>query len=295
MKINLRASRLRTISVLLFLAVTVLGLGFKSGTGSLCAFGYKTISAICPLGAIEASVASKTFLPWAMISLAFFIAFAILLGRTYCAWICPVPTVRSCLAGSAKKSGPPAADQLPKIREGLPRSERHPDGKPSKIRLDSRHYILGGALLSTAILGFPVFCLICPIGLITATIIGIWRLFQFNEPSWTLLIFPGILILELVVCRKWCRKICPLGALLSLFASLNVFVRPKINPNTCIRISKGMDCTLCKSACPESIDLHHAKESQPLSECTKCRECSDACQAGAITFPLCANKPPQQA
>jgi ferredoxin-type protein NapH len=288
MKINLRASGLRTITVLLFLALTAIGLGFKSGVGSLCAFGYRTIAAICPLGAIETALASKTFLPLTMISLSVLIAFALVLGRIFCAWICPVPMVRSWMVGSAKKNGSSSADQPVAINEGIPPSERHPDGKPSKIRLDSRHYILGGALLSTAIFGFPVFCLICPIGLIVATGIGIWRLFQFNEPSWTLLIFPAILVLELVVCKKWCRKICPLGALLSLLSSLNVFIRPKVNPNTCIRISKGMDCTLCKSACPEEIDLHHAKESQPLSECTKCRECSDACQAKAISFPFFA-------
>jgi ferredoxin-type protein NapH len=286
MKINLRASGYRTISVLLFLALTAIGLGFKSGVGSLCAVGYKTISVICPLGAIEAMVASRTFLPWALISLAILIAFGLAWGRIFCAWICPVPTVRGWMVGPSKKNGSASAMQPIAIEEGVPPSERHPEGKPSKIRLDSRHYVLGGALLSTAIFGFPVFCLVCPIGLILATGIGIWRLFQFNEPSWMLLVFPAILVLELIVCKKWCRKICPLGALLSLFSSLNVFIRPTVDPNTCIRISKGMDCTLCKGACPEEIDLHHAKKSQPLSECTKCRECSDACQAKAISFPF---------
>jgi hypothetical protein len=57
MKINLRASRLRTITVLLFLALTAVSLGFKTGTGTLCAFGYKTISVVCPLGAIETAIA----------------------------------------------------------------------------------------------------------------------------------------------------------------------------------------------------------------------------------------------
>ena len=44
-----------------------------------------------------------------------------------------------------------------------------------RAKLDSRHYVLGGALLSTAVFGFPVFCLVCPIGLTFATVLVVWR------------------------------------------------------------------------------------------------------------------------
>ena len=32
-------------------------------------------------------------------------------------------------------------------------------------KFDSRHAVLGGAVLTTAVFGFPVFCLVCPVGL----------------------------------------------------------------------------------------------------------------------------------
>jgi ferredoxin-type protein NapH len=150
--------------------------------------------------------------------------------------------------------------------------------------------VLGGALLSTAIFGFPVFCLVCPIGLIFATLIGLWRLIQFNEPTWTLLIFPAVLVLELAICRRWCGKLCPLGALLSLVSSLNVFVRPRVDKDACLRTAHGVDCKLCKGACLEGIDLHQREDSAPLAECTKCRECSDSCPVNAIRFPFFAKK-----
>ena len=110
------------------------------------------------------------------------------------------------------------------------------------------------------------------------------------EPSWSLLVFPAMIVLELTVFRKWCRKVCPLGALISLMSALNIFVRPKVDHTTCLRTAKGVDCQLCKEACYEEIDLHHADQSQPLAECTKCRDCSDVCPVHAITFPFFQKK-----
>lgn len=92
-----------------------------------------------------------------------------------------------------------------------------------------RNWVLGGALLSTAVFGFPVFCLICPVGLTFATLIAVWRLFQFNEVALSLLVFPAMLALEVLVLRKWCSRFCPLGALLSLASRLNRTFRPVSN------------------------------------------------------------------
>ena len=41
--------------------------------------------------------------------------------------------------------------------------------------------VLAGALASSAAFGFPVFCLICPVGLTFALVIALWRLAEFNE------------------------------------------------------------------------------------------------------------------
>lgn len=290
---KIKASTMRALALWAVLLLVVLGGVFKAGTGSLSMFGFKTISAICPLGSLEALVASKTFIPQVVISLAVILLAAVLLGRIFCAWICPVSVMRKWFPGRKKASGDAgAAAETAETEEDIRHSNPYPAGRVSNVKVDSRHWILGGALVSTAIFGFPVFCLICPVGLTFATIAAFWRLFDLNAASWSLLIFPAIIILELVVFRKWCRKICPLGALISLMSSLNIFNRPKVDESKCLRTSQGIDCTACKQACFEEIDLHHAAASEPMGECTKCRECSDVCPVHAISFPFLPKKKP---
>ena len=131
-----------------------------------------------------------------------------------------------------------------------------------------------------------MFCLICPVGLTFATLIAVWRLFQFNEVALSLLVFPAMLALEVLVLRKWCSRFCPLGALLSLVSRLNKTFRPVSNEATCLRSSKGEPCHQCADVCPEGIDLHDASGSAPMHECTKCRACADACPMHAISFPF---------
>ncbi len=129
--------------------------------------------------------------------------------------------------------------------------------------------------------GFPVFCLICPVGLTFATIIGLWNLVQFNEPSWALIIFPIILVAEVTVLRKWCSKICPISALVSLLSNLNVTLRPRVKADVCLR-SRGVDCHSCVDACPEQLDPHSGR----IPECSKCGKCVEACPAKAISVKL---------
>ena len=148
------------------------------------------------------------------------------------------------------------------------------------------YIVLGGALASSAIFGFPVFCLICPVGLTFALMIALWRLFEFNEPSWSIVFFAGFLILELFVLRRWCHAFCPLGALMTLLARLNKTFRPSIQKDTCVSCSAGIDCHVCRDACPEGIDLKAINSPELLARCTKCRACADACPTHAIHFPF---------
>jgi ferredoxin-type protein NapH len=274
--------------MLFFFVLAAAGLAFKTGLGTLCDLGYGAISAICPLGALETALAGRTFPLRTLISLAAVILIIAALGRFFCAWVCPAPIFRGWILGNKKNAG----DAVPPPEtagDAAASSEIHP--RQGKLSLDSRHFVLGGALLSSAIFGFPVFCLVCPVGLVLATFIGVWRLIQYNEPSWMLLIFPAIFILEIVICSKWCRKICPLGALLSLLSGLNPLFRPRVNRSVCRYASEKTDCSYCKSVCEESIDLHHSEKSRPMAECTKCRDCADVCPNGAISFPLFSKKP----
>ena len=162
------------------------------------------------------------------------------------------------------------------------------------IKIDSRHGILAAALGSTLVFGFPVFCLVCPIGLTFATVLLVMRLFAFGDATWTVVAFPAIIALEILLLPKWCQRFCPLGALLSLFSGLNRTFRPQVDAEKCLREGRGKACNLCEQACPEGINLHDVAAGETtLNDCSKCRACADVCPERAITFPLLPKKQAQ--
>ena len=240
-KRRVRASTLRVLSALGVAALVCLGLALHTGTGTPSSFGIADIAALCPLGGVEAAIASRTVVPPLLIGLAMVIVLTLLLGRAFCAWGCPVPLLRRVFRGRRPRSA-----MLLRGIPGLSMSRRPSAG----VWRDSRNWVLGGAILSTAAFGFPVFCLVCPVGLTFGTLVVVWRVFQFNEVTWSLLVFPAMLVLELAVLRKWCHRFCPLGALLSLVSRGNRTFRPQANVGTCLHAAHGERCHRCDRRVP---------------------------------------------
>lgn len=166
-----------------------------------------------------------------------------------------------------------------------------PCGKAKGIKIDSRHGILAAALGSTLVFGFPVFCLVCPIGLTFATILLVINLFSHGDVTWSLIVVPALLIAEVLLFKKWCHKLCPLSAFMSLIAKLNRTFKPTIDNAKCLETAQDKKCGACGRACEEGIDPRHPELSEAAwSECTKCRSCVDACPAHAISMPLIVKK-----
>lgn len=288
-----KSRRAMTIARVAFLsavcAVAVASAVFGLGAGNLSSMGLGAVAYLCPLGALEGMLGAWAFVPRALIALTAVVVLALLVGRAFCSWACPVPPLRKVL--HTKRSARTEAEERAAAAEAS--AKHYAEGtRPDrgKIDLDSRHVVLCGALGSAAIFGFPVFCLICPIGLTFAIVVGLVRLIGFNEPSIGLLVFALILVLELVVLRKWCARICPVGALLSLLGKANRTFRPKADPSKCLRTTNGQSCGACATVCPEMIDPQSDLGVQAVSDCTRCGKCADACPASAITFPLVNRK-----
>lgn len=303
----LRSRRMRALSAAAFLLLAVSGLAVHSGWGTASAFGPWDIAALCPLGAIEVMAAGHAFIPRVLAGLLVAVVVCVVLGRVFCGWLCPVPLVGRFF-GRKDAAGRPSADG----RGGCTHDCRTcrsacgaaPAGVPEPAAASGEHRrgitledagpyaVLAGAIGSSAIFGFPVFCLVCPVGLTFAVVIALWRVFEFNELSWSILFFAGFLTLELLVLRRWCHRFCPLGAVMTLLARLNRTYRPTVDRTKCLR-SKGLDCNVCRSVCPEGLSLAGAagpdgrvSAGLAAARCTKCRACADACPAHAIRFPL---------
>lgn len=293
--------------------------------GNLSAAGWGAVSLICPVGALSTWLASKTFVPQVVVSLVVVVLLVVLFGRAFCGWLCSVPVMQRVLgvhpdnekakaakkakAAQAQAQGVVAAKAADPdaVNAVLANPEVVSAEAPAKAcdpkacgssagcagcaerrakALDARHWVLGGSLLSAAVFGFPVFCLVCPVGLTFATIFLIIRLFS-GSVSWALLVVPALLIVELVFLRRWCHRFCPIGAFMSLVSKANRFFVPTIDAGKCIETTTGHACGRCAKVCPESIDLRDlAASPRPINECIKCRQCVDVCPKKAITMPF---------
>lgn len=283
---KMKARTLRTIVTFAVLVLVAIGYFTAWGIGNLSGFGWDAFSVLCPLGYLESLVAGKTFVPRAFISFVVILVLIVVFGRVFCAWICPMPTLQRLIPGVRGRKRKADAQ----VAQGVSACEAtadKPAGKVRRVRFDSRFGVLLGALASAAIFGFPVFCLICPVGLTFATVLLVMRLFAFGDVTWAVVVVPLVLLIEVVFLRKWCGKFCPLGALISLVSGANRTLRPHVDDAACLFTSKGMRCFACSKACPEHLDVRRPQLSEEaLDNCTKCRECADACPAKAISFPV---------
>lgn len=302
-----RLIRVRTLVTAAVFCLIVIGLIVGGGWGTLSSFGFTEIAYLCPVGALEALAASHLLIPRIVIALVVVLLAVVLLGRFFCGWICPVPPLQRLFRGSGKRSSGSKKDASKTDGDADDGADASTDAAPAAARghacshggcagchsaalppvggernglqIDSRHGVLLGAVASAAVFGFPVFCLVCPVGLSIAFVIGIYRAIFEQNPTVSILIFAAILLVEVVFFRKWCHRFCPIGALLSLVGAKSPLLKPRVDESKCLR-GKGIDCHVCVEVCPEELDPHSKK----LSECSRCGMCIDACPVGAIGF-----------
>ena len=95
----------------------------------------------------------------------------------------------------------------------------------------------------------------------------------YNRDAWVfLLVFAGVIGLNWVAPRFWCRYLCPLGALLGA-AQQSCYIWRVVGEDC-------KNCAICSSKCPTgTIDPDRGYESDPC-ECTLCMDCLDA--VGAV-------------
>ncbi|MEE8431752.1 MAG: 4Fe-4S binding protein [Candidatus Desulfatibia sp.] len=101
-------------------------------------------------------------------------------------------------------------------------------------------------------------------------------------------LFLIVLLINRIRPRFWCRTLCPLGALLGVFARYS-FLRLEKD------VEKCTDCKLCLKNCQGAANPISGEQWE-TSECLFCFNCFNACPENAISFefrwPLVKNKAP---
>lgn len=135
--------------------------------------------------------------------------------------------------------------------------------------------VAAAVVLLSALVGFPIFELISPIGAVNKDLV-----FGGFAGAGTLL---AIVIAELLVSRRlWCRALCPLGGTFQVLGRAGQ-VNVAIDHDACIHCDK---CTHVCLADPEILAPALAGEDTIVraGDCMACGACVDVCPTSALRF-----------
>lgn len=217
----------------------------------------------CPIGALQTVIGSTGYkFPYYVVGILLF--FGVMLGRFVCGFLCPFGWFQ---------------DLLHKIP-----SKKLSTKKFSKIKY-SKYIILLIFVVMLPMLvvddagnGLLAFCkYICPAGVFEAGIP-----LSISNPGirailgvlfyWKMAIFVAVVFLSIIIYRPFCKYICPLGAIYSLFNRVSIY-QYKFRNDLCI------GCERCVKSCKMDVDI---RKSQSHLECIRCGECEKVCPTNAI-------------
>ena len=219
----------------------------------------------CPIGAMQAVIGSWNF-RMAFYVAGFLVFVGALMGRFVCGWLCPFGLIQDLLhkIPFVKKISTFRGDRL--LR-----------------KLKYVIFLVFVILLPMFVVdmlgqGAPYFCkLICPAG----TLGGGIPLVLLNSAmraavgwlyAWKNVLLVVIVLLSVAIYRPFCKYICPLGAVYSVFNPIAVF-RYRVDKEACVH------CGACAKACKMQVD---PSETPNHPECIRCGSCKKVCPTGAI-------------
>ncbi|MCL1139985.1 quinol dehydrogenase ferredoxin subunit NapH [Shewanella pneumatophori] len=180
--------------------------------------------------------------------------YAILGGRVFCSWVCPVNMVTDLASWLRRKMNLPRTSEMPR---------------------NLRYYLLALVLLLPVLTGITVWEWVNPVPVLYRA-----ALFGAGSGLW---ILAAIFLLDLFISeRAWCGHLCPTGALFGLLGKVSPVKVSAVNAKDC---DNCMDCFV---VCPERQVLKPAlKGKQPMitnSDCTQCGRCIDVCAQRVFQF-----------
>jgi len=217
----------------------------------------------CPIGSMQA----LSMNPKLIVSLyiyGFIALVGVLAGRFICGFLCPFGLVQELLHKIPLKKirGIRAFRVLDKLKYVV--LVVFVIGIPTVLTL-------GGSI------GFPAFCQwICPAGTLEAGIPLVLLNSRLRDTVgvlfvWKVTILLLVVLISVKVFRPFCRFLCPLGALYSLFNRISV-LHIDIDKRTC------SGCNHCLSNCPMDAS------GTDSTECIRCGKCVKGCPQKAMRW-----------
>lgn len=218
----------------------------------------------CPLGSLQNAISASADRP-AFYVVGIILLFGMFLGRVICGFLCPFGLIQELL-------------------------HKVPVKKLKKNKISQKltwiKYVILGIFVVVIPLFFglrkqplPAFCkYICPAGTLEGALMLMLHPDNAGLRSltggifyWKLAVLIAMVISCVFIFRAFCRFICPLGAIYSLFSKI-ALLGVRVDMNKC------NNCGACVKTC--QMDIKRVGD----RECIQCGECIDVCPEKAITF-----------
>jgi len=233
--------------------------GWKMLTGNLSASNFATVIPLAdPYAVLQMLVAGAALATDVLVgAIIIFVFYAIVGGRAFCSWICPINLITDLANYLRRKL------KMQQVAKKQPASR------------NIRYWVLAISLILSYLLGVAAFEFVSPISMVHRGIVfGIGF-------AWAAALI--IFLFDLFVLKNgWCGHICPLGGFYSLVGRYSL-IRVDHNHENCT------NCRKCIEVCPENQVLFMINKDsiQVLSgECTNCARCIDVCEDDALKFSI---------
>jgi ferredoxin-type protein NapH len=210
---------------------------------------------VSPLEGLESILVSKTIYLPLLVAMLIPVLVALILGRVFCGWICPIHFLSEL------------SDRLLKFVSRKKYLKDH-----FLLPREILWFALIGELLLAMILGTPLFVFLSPPGLVGREIMMV---VFFKTLALEGVVVLAVLFVNLITRRFFCRYLCPLGALLALIGMVRRLRIVKLD-------EQCTDCGLCSRSCPLGLNPAQAEAESPY--CWNCGECVTTCKHDALAF-----------
>jgi NapH/MauN family ferredoxin-type protein len=246
----------KLISIVVLLITTLLGIMHQAKGGG--PEGTPSVDALCAFGGIETLYLLittgeyiKKIEPSSLILLAAILILTIIVGRSFCGYVCPLGTLQDIFTTLSQKL------KIKQIKL---------DKKLDKVLRNFKYAVLFLVLFLTYRAGELIIRSYDP-----------WVAYMhlssgsevFGETLMGFIILLLVLVSALFIERAWCRYICPLGAALSLVAPVSMF-KVRRTVDTCI------GCKRCNRNCPVGLEVS-SSQIPTRTECISCGSCISSC------------------